>query len=223
MIFYALPVSSYSAKVRIVLIAKNIAFHELEPPGGYRSEAYRGIVPMGTLPAINDEGFVLSESEAINEYLEECYPAPQMLPRMPRDRAAARFLSRFHDLYLEPPVRALFAHIAPAQRDPAIVEARATDIRRRIAQLARLCNPRPYLAADYLTLADCGPAVTVPLAQTLLAALGQPLGLPEAIAEWHAAVQIHPSVREALDPWRAATERWVAERLGASTGNPPHE
>jgi len=49
MIFYALPGSSYSAKVRIVLVAKNVAFEEREPPGGYRSESYRNIVPMGTM------------------------------------------------------------------------------------------------------------------------------------------------------------------------------
>ncbi len=215
MIFYALPLSSYSAKVRIVLIAKNVAFHELEPPEGYRSEAYRVIAPMGTMPAINDEGFILSESEAINEYLEECYPAPPMLPRMPRDRAFSRFLSRFHDLYLEPPARALFPHIAPGKRDMSVVEARAADIRKRINQLARLCNPRPYLAADYLTLADCGPAVTVPLAQMLFSAFGLTLELPEAIAEWQAAAQVHPSVQAALEPWREATARWITGQLGA--------
>ena len=92
MIFYALPLSSYSAKVRIVLLSKNVSFHEIEPPEGYRSEAYRAIVPTGTMPAINDEGYILAESEAINEYLEECYPAPRMLPTPPRDRATARFL-----------------------------------------------------------------------------------------------------------------------------------
>lgn len=215
MIFYATPLSSYSAKVRIVLIAKNVSFHELEPPEGYRSEAYRKLVPMGTLPAINDEGYMLSESEAINEYLEECYPDPPMLPRMPRERATARFLSRFHDLYLEPPVRALFAQIAPATRDAAVVEARTAEIRRRLAQLAQISLPRPFLAAHYLTLADCGPAVTVPLAQRLLAALGQPLELPPELADWQISTQADPAVIAALAPWREATERWVADKLAS--------
>lgn len=71
MIFHATALSSYSAKVRLVLCIKGVDFEEREPPGGYRSERYRALVPMGTLPAIQEGDWVLSESEAINEYLEE--------------------------------------------------------------------------------------------------------------------------------------------------------
>jgi len=216
MIFYATPVSSYSAKLRIVLVHKNVPFEERVPPGGYKSEAYRAIVPMGTMPAIDDDGFVLSESEAIAEYLEERFPEPRMLPLAARDRAVARFLSRLHDLYLEPPVRALFGHIAPARRDMAVVAARTADIRLRVAQLAAQCRPRPYLAAEFLTLADCGPAITIALAQLLLQALGEELVLPPALAEWQAVVQVHPAVVKVITPWRAATESWIAGQLAAA-------
>ena len=217
MIFYAAPVSSYSAKVRIVLVNKNVPFEERMPPGGYKSEAYRAIVPMGTMPAIDDEGFVLSESEAIGEYLEERFPEPRMLPVSPRDRAVSRFLSRFHDLYLEPPVRALFGQVAPDRRDKAVVAARAADIRLRVGQLAAQCRPRPYVVAEFLTLADCGPAITLPLAQMLLSALGEDLRLPPALAAWQNVVQAHPAVKQVSVPWRAATEGWIAAQLGAST------
>ena len=37
MIFYATALSNYSAKVRIALCVKGVAFQELIPPGGYRS------------------------------------------------------------------------------------------------------------------------------------------------------------------------------------------
>jgi glutathione S-transferase len=198
-----------------VLVAKNVAFEEREPPGGYRSDTYRQIVPMGTLPAIVDDGLVLSESEAINEYLEERFPLPAMLPQDPQQRAMSRFLSRFHDLYLEPPVRALFGQVAPVGRDAALVAARVADIRKRVAQLAELSSPRPFLAAETLTLADCGPAVTLPLAQMLLTALGQRLDLPPAIAAWQQAVQAHAAVAQVLAPWRAATDNWLNSRLAA--------
>ena len=132
-----------SPALRIVLVNKSVPFEEREPPGGYRSAAYRAIVPTGTMPAIDDDGFVLSESEAIAEYLEEKFPVPRMLPDTPRERATARFLSRFHDLHLEPQVRALFAQVAPATRDVATVAARAADIRARVAQLDSLARPRP--------------------------------------------------------------------------------
>ena len=213
MILYATPLSSYSAKVRIVLCAKGVAFDEREPAGGYRSAAYREIVPLGTLPAIDDEGFVLSESEAINEYLEERFPEPPLLPRTLAARARARFLSRFHDLYLEPPVRGLFPHVSPLRREPVAVAARIAELRQRVAQLADMVEPGPFLAGEHLSLADCGYAVTLPLAGMLLAALGDTLVLPPLLEHWQAALGRHPAVERALGGWRPATVRWIATRL----------
>ncbi len=216
MILYAVPLSSYSAKVRIALIAKGVAFEEREPPGGYRSEAYRAIVPMSMLPAIDDAGFVLSESEAINEYLEDRFPEPPLLPHAPAARARARFFSRFHDLYLEPPVRALFAHVSPVRRDANAAGARIADFRRRLAQLADMAQPAPFLAGEHLSLADCGYAVTLPLAGMLLGALGDALVLPTPIERWQAVLSQQPAVHRALADWYPATERWIAARLAAT-------
>jgi glutathione S-transferase len=215
-ILYATLLSSYSAKVRIVLAAKGLAFEEREPPGGYRSEAYRAIVPTGTVPAIDDDGFVLSESEAIAEYLEECFPAPALLPPDPRDRARSRFLSRFHDLHLEPHVRALFPHVDPARRDAAYVEARLADIRRRIAQLEGFVAAAPYALGPALTLADCGFAVTLPLAKLIARSIGATLVLPPRLDVWLAALDAHPAVASALAAWRPATARWLASQRGAT-------
>jgi glutathione S-transferase len=217
MILYATALSSYSAKLRIVLLAKRVPFEEREPPGGYRSPAYRAIVPMGTLPAIEDEGFVLSESEVIAEYLEERFPEPAMLPLDLRDRARARFLARFHDLYLEPSVRGLFPHVNPARRVGSEVERRLADVRRRLTQLGGVVMPAPYALGPQLTLADCGFAVTVPLAAMLADALGAALEVPPRVAAWLTATHAHPAVAAALVDWRPATERWIASQRGATT------
>lgn len=215
MIFYATPVSSYSAKVRIVLAVKGVAFDEVAPPGGYRSADYRAIVPMGTLPAIRIKDWVLSESEVINEYLEERYPEPAMLPADLQLRARVRFLCRFHDLYLEPKVRALFAHVKPAQRDAQQVAALRADIGARIAQLASWVQPQPWLLTPTISLADCGPLVNLPLAGMVLAACDQPIVLPPVLQAWLDTAAAHAPLRQALDPWRAATQAWLAASLGA--------
>lgn len=215
MIFYATPVSSYSAKVRIVLAVKDIPFREAEPPGGYRSADYRAIVPMGTMPAICIDDWVLSESEAINEYLEERFPEPAMLPTDLQQRARVRFLCRFHDLYLEPKVRALFAHVKPAQRNTQQVAALRADIEARIAQLASWVRPQPWLLTPTISLADCGPLVNLPLASMVLAACAQPIVLPPVLQAWLDSADAHLPVRRALDPWRAATQAWLTASLGA--------
>jgi glutathione S-transferase len=146
MIFYATPLSSFSLKVRLVIAAKGITIEERMPPGGgYRSTEYRAIVPTGTVPAIVDRDFVLAESDAIIEYLDEEYPDPPLMPQDPRGRARARALSRFHDFYLDPPLRRLFPHLEPSRRSTDAVAESIGEIRRRLGQLEALITPAPYL------------------------------------------------------------------------------
>jgi glutathione S-transferase len=167
------------------------------------------LVPTGTLPAIEVDGWVLSESEVINEYLEQCYPTPAMLPPDPALRARVRFLSRFHDLYLEPRVRALFPLVkAPLRAHEQVVALRA-DIAFRLQQLEELAQPQPYLLTPDISLADCGPLVTLPLAVAVLAACGQPLELPCGLKAWHDNASRHPGVQRALSGWRTATLAWL--------------
>ncbi|MFM1992057.1 MAG: hypothetical protein RJA99_5014 [Pseudomonadota bacterium] len=213
MILYATPLSSYSAKTRIVLLAKGIDFEEREPPGGYRSEDYRRIVPLGTVPALVDGDLVLSESEVIHEYLEECRPSPSLLPGSPSQRARIRLLARFHDLHLEPVVRRMFPHVRRDAAEPEAVAALAEAFEARLAQLVSLATPGPWLAGDALTLADCGHAVSIPLGLRLAEALGRPADLPAALQPWARACAAHPAVAASLAPWRSATEAWIRSRM----------
>ena len=210
MIFYATPLSSYSAKVRIALCVKGVPFDERLPPNGYRSPEYRAIVPMGTLPAIAVDGWVLSESEVINEYLEERYPTPALLPPDQALRARVRFVSRFHDLYLEPCVRAVFPHVRSRGADREAVARLRCEVQVRVEQLAGWVAPRPFLLTPQISLADCGPLVTLPLAQQVFAACGQPTTLPPILQSWLADASAQPDVERALVPWRSATQAWIS-------------
>jgi glutathione S-transferase len=210
MIFHATALSSYSAKVRIVLCVKQVPHEERAPVQGYRSPEYRAVVPMGTLPAIQEGDWVLSESEAINEYLEECFPEPALLPRDPRARAKVRFLSRFHDLHLEPLVRRLFAQVRAAERDQTLLRAQRALIEARLVQLSQMTRPSPWLAGSTITLADCGFLVTLPLAGQVLGVCGHDLTVPSALQGWLSQSSSHPAVERALAPWRAATASWLA-------------
>jgi glutathione S-transferase/maleylpyruvate isomerase len=77
---YSVPVATYCAKLRITMRHKGLAWEELPPPGGYGSAEYKAIVPSGNLPAMVDEGFMLADSEAIAEYLNEAYPDVRCCP-----------------------------------------------------------------------------------------------------------------------------------------------
>jgi glutathione S-transferase len=213
-ILYANDVSGYCCKVRIVLAAKGIGFEDRSPPDGYGSAAYRAIVPAGTIPGLVHGDLALSESEAIVEYLDEAWPNPPMLPGAPAARARLRQLSRFHDSRLEPPLRALFAHVAPAGRDAAVVEASLALYTKRLEELATIAAPAPLLAGAELTLADCGYPATFMLGRGMAAAFGHTLAVPSAIVAYEAALAAHPAVAPALARCRAATEAWFATKLG---------
>lgn len=207
-ILYGLPVSTYTAKLRLALHWRGIAYEEREPDGGYRSPAWRQQVPMGTIPAIDHDGFFLSESEAILEYLEDVFVQRRLLPEGAQQRARVRMLARLHDLHLEPRVRALFPLIqqVPLRTQLPVLRAALQD---KLQRLGEVVQAGPYLAGALPSLADCGFAVTLPLAQRLLWALGEDLTLPPALTPWTEALAQDTTAQAALAPWRAATESWL--------------
>jgi len=158
---YSVPVAAYCAKLRILMRYKSIAFNELSPPGGYGSDEYRAIVPSGNLPAMIHDGFMLSDSEAIAEYLNEAFPSVPMLPDSIHHRAKAREFSRSHDTRLEPSVRALYPHVDYKTRDPEAIKTLGAGVSKQLAALALLLESNP-LDTTRLWIGDCGFAVTFP-------------------------------------------------------------
>jgi glutathione S-transferase len=167
---YATPVSVYCCKVRVGLALKGLDWAEMHPPGGYGSAEYRAIVSQGTVPALVHDGFVLAESDAILEYLDEIGAGSPLLPPAPRDRARARALSRFVDTRLEPAARALFAFVGGAP----VPDDRRDALRRHIDTLSALAGSGPYLGGATPALPDCGLFAVA----EVLAMLGRTLALP---------------------------------------------
>jgi maleylacetoacetate isomerase len=90
--------SSAAFRVRIALGLKGIPYeavprHLLKDGGQHRSAEYLQASPQGLVPALEDQGAVLSQSLAIIEYLEERYPQPPLLPRDPMQRAQVRAMA----------------------------------------------------------------------------------------------------------------------------------
>ena len=90
--------SSAAYRVRIALNLKGLSYesvpvHLLKDGGEQLSEHYRAINPSAQVPAMEDEGIVLTQSLAIIEYLEELHPAAPLLPRDAAGRARVRALA----------------------------------------------------------------------------------------------------------------------------------
>ncbi len=212
MILYALPISNYCSKVRIVLRYKGLPHEVLPPPDGYGSEAYKQHVPSGKIPGLVEGDLVLSESETINEYLEERFPEPTLLPGTAAQRARIRQVSRHHDLAVEPTLRALFREVAPATRRPEAIAERADELKRHLDLLVTLTEPQPFLLTPTLSLADVGYAPTFLLGELLWREFGLSWSLPEPLQPWWAAVQAVPAVAETLQEAEAATLAWIQSK-----------
>ncbi len=90
--------SSAAFRVRIALNLKGLSYetapvHLLRGGGEQFSDAYRCANPAALVPALEDEGQVLTQSLAIIEYLDERYPEPPLLPADPRARAYVRSIA----------------------------------------------------------------------------------------------------------------------------------
>lgn len=204
---YAIPPSLYCAKVRIALRAKGLEWRELPPPGGYGSADYRRLVPSGNLPALLHEGVLLADSEAIVEYLEERFPDPSLMPNSPAARARMRERGRFHDTRLEPELRKLFPHIAPAARDAGVVATQAAALQARLNQLGALLeqDDMPF------GLGDLGLPVTLAWLDALGPVLGLGLTLPDPVRSWRARVEAEPPVSAELFSYRAILDAWLTK------------
>jgi maleylacetoacetate isomerase len=90
--------SSAAYRVRIALALKgrpyaSVPRHLLRDGGEHRRADYLAVNPQGFVPALDDDGFVLGQSLAICEYLDELQPEPPLLPGGARERAMVRSMA----------------------------------------------------------------------------------------------------------------------------------
>jgi glutathione S-transferase len=88
----------YCARVRIVLAEKGIEWETVEIDLTDRPRWLYEKNPVGKVPVLEEDGWILPESAVICEYLNERHPEPPLWPADPGERAAGRLLVfRFDD------------------------------------------------------------------------------------------------------------------------------
>jgi glutathione S-transferase len=170
----------YCARVRIVLAEKGLEYETVVIDLDDRPAWIYEKNPTGRVPVLEEDTFVLSESAVIDEYLDERYPDPPLLPSDPAERGLARVLIfRFDDL--SKPYYAL-------RRG----EEGARD--RFDAQLARLdalLESQPFLTGREFGLAD---VAYLPWILRARDRLDVELELFPTLADWVARLSERPSI-----------------------------
>lgn len=146
--------SNYYNLVKHVLLYKEIPFQEnLVYPS---SDELLAVSPVGKVPAITmPDGFNLSESSVICDFIEETYPDTPLYPSDANERATIRQIMKIAELYFELPSRRLIPFTFSGTPVPKSI---ATEVRqvleRGIIAFNHLCQFSPWVAGEQLTMAD---------------------------------------------------------------------
>jgi glutathione S-transferase len=80
----------YVQRSRIALMEKGVEFVFTEVDLRNKPDWFLALSPYGKVPVLKHNDKVIYESAVINEYLEEVFPKPSLMPTDPVDRAYAR-------------------------------------------------------------------------------------------------------------------------------------
>jgi glutathione S-transferase len=158
---YHFPLSPYCRKVRLSLAEKRIEVELIETRYWEKAPEFLRRNPAGKVPILNIDGKTLTESAAINEYLEERYPTPPLMPNSTDGRYEVRRLVSWFDdkFHNEVTANLLYERVnkkisGQGYPESAKIKAGAKAIKYHIDYMGWLLDIRRWLAGDAMTLAD---------------------------------------------------------------------
>lgn len=123
---------------------------------GAKQPEYLAVNPAGKIPAIDDDGFRLSESLAITTYLVRRHGGP-LQPGSLQDEARAMQWALWGATEIEQPAIDLVTHrhvLPPERRDAALAQASQAKLERPLDTLDAALAGAPYLLGERFTVAD---------------------------------------------------------------------
>ena len=197
-LYDAVP-SSNSDRVKIALHEKNLPYERetlvLARKDQKRPEFVK-LNPYGKVPVVDDGGRILFESCIINEYLEEKYPNPSLMPKDPYLRGRGRVLADYALNYMHEPYWALRGEMLkpPSERDAAIIEEKHRSLRDLMQYLEADLADKPYFLGEF-SLTDIA---IVPRALRMEAYGALPAPSLPRLNAWLERIKARPSVRQIL-------------------------
>ncbi|MDY0330086.1 MAG: glutathione S-transferase N-terminal domain-containing protein [Thiomonas sp.] len=152
MVLYSGTTCPFSQRCRFVLFEKGMDFEIRDVDLFNKPEDVSVMNPYGQVPILVERDLILYESNIINEYIDERFPHPQLMPGDPVARARVRlFLFNFE--------KELFVHVstlesrATKSNEKALEKARSA-IRDRLTQLAPVFLKNKYMLGEEFSMLD---------------------------------------------------------------------
>ena len=153
MVLYSGTTCPFSQRCRFVLFEKGMDFEIRDVDLYNKPEDISIMNPYGQVPILVERDLILYESNIINEYIDERFPHPQLMPADPVMRARARlFLFNFE--------RELFVHVQQLERrdqpkDGAkLLEKARQQVRDRLTQLTPIFIKNKFMLGDEFSMLD---------------------------------------------------------------------
>jgi glutathione S-transferase len=158
---YHFPLSPFCRKVRLTLSEKRQEVELIEERYWEPSPDFLRRNPAGKVPVLRMDALVLSDSQAICEYLDETIPEPRLMPRDPEARYEVRRLCAWFDdkFHAEVTSKLLYERVnkkimGQGYPDSKAVKTGAGRIKYHLDYMTWLLDQRRWLAGDAMTLAD---------------------------------------------------------------------
>ena len=148
MTLYSGTTCPFSQRCRNVLYEKGMDFQIVDVDLFNKPEDLAVMNPYNQVPVLVERDLILYESNIINEYIDDRFPHPQLMPADPVMRARARlFLYRFE--------HEMFVHIPAVEKGVAKVADKARQIiRDSLTQISPVFAKQKYMLGEEFTMLD---------------------------------------------------------------------
>ncbi|WP_207886457.1 glutathione S-transferase family protein [Pseudomonas sp. 30_B] len=176
-----------------------LAYERIDAGGafGLVNEApYRALNPNGVVPTLDDDGFILWESNTIVRYLAARY-APDLYPQDLQARASAEKWMDWTTSSFAAPFRTVFwgtLRTPPEQRDAAAIQAAIDTCVSLLAIPEATLAKQPYLTGEQFGMGD------IPLGSFIYAWFEMPIERPAQphLKAWYERLKARPAYRDAV-------------------------
>lgn len=152
---YSSALCPFAHRSRLTLLEKEVPFKQIEIDLQNKPANFREISPYGKVPVLKHGTKRVWESSIINEYLNETFPNPPLLPSDSIQRAQARIWINFADTRLYPAAGKLLYRTQDSQQQTATAKE-LTEHLLFIEQegLQELSAEKPYWFGSKISLVD---------------------------------------------------------------------
>jgi glutathione S-transferase len=137
--------------------------------GQHKTPDYLKINPNGQVPTLDDDGFILFESLAINLYLAKKYGGPLTAASLKEDAAITQWsfwaAKEVEDLLITILVNRMM--LPEAERNPVAADTAERQLQKSLAVLEGALAGRDYLVGNRFTVADLNVSIVMSLINRL--------------------------------------------------------